>query len=328
VEALGEGVGVGTHWGEDFDAFTGCDLSPWRPTEPTAGGSSAAAGTQHLAVSSKQSQVAWSIEGAGGIPPDVTVTGPGGETVSVTQAAPIVHNGTFFAVETENGKTYVVVQHPKPGGWTIASTGATPITHIRQALGLPKPSVKATVSGHGRARVLHWKIKRIPGQVVSFAEIGSNVRSVISKTSKTSGSIRFRPAEGAAGKRKIEAIIEQDGRPRTTLTVASYVAPGMLKPGAPRALKLTRKGTKIVVTFKSHPSGFRHAVYIQLTDGRRLLQILNAKAHTATFAGIAATVGAKVTVTGITTGNSKGPSAHASIKGKPKKKKKKRKPGH
>ncbi len=40
-----------------------------------------------------------------------------------------------------------------------------------------------------------------------------------------------------------------------------------------------------------------------------------------------------VTVTGITAGNSKGPSAHASIRGKPKpkpkpKKKKKRKSGH
>jgi hypothetical protein len=137
------------------------------------------------------------------------------------------------------------------------------------------------------------------------------------------GSVHFRPAEGAAGTRKIEAIVEQHGRPRTTLTVASYVAPGMLEPGAPSVLTLTRKGTKIVVAFKPHPAGFRHALYIQLGDGRRLLQILVAKTHTATFAGIAASVAAKVTVTGITAGNSKGPSAHASIKAKPRPKPKK-----
>ncbi len=333
VEALGEGVGVGSHWGEDFDAFTGCDLSPWRPTEPTGTGARVATASQRLTVPRGQSEVAWSIDGQGGVAPDVTVVGPHHETVSVSQTAPYVNNNTFLAVETENGRTYVVLRHPTAGTWTVSATGATPITRIRQALGLPKPSVKASVGGHGRARVLHWKIKRIPGQVVSFAEIGSNVRSVISSTSKAGGSIRFRPAEGAAGKRKIEAIVEQNGRPRTTLIVASYVAPGMLKPGAPRALKLTRKGTKIVATFKPHPTGFRHAVYIQLTDGRRLLQILSAKTHTATFAGIATSVGAKVTVTGITAGNSKGPSAHASIRGKPEpkpkpKKKKKRKSGH
>ncbi len=332
VEALGEGVGVGSHWGEDFDAFTGCDLSPWRPTEPTGTGARVASASQQLTVTRGQSNVAWSIDGQGGVAPDVTVTGPNHETVSVSQTAPYVNNSAFLAVEAENGKTYIVLRHPTAGTWTISATGATPIARIRQALGLPKPSVKATVSGHGRARVLHWKVKHISGQAVRFAEIGSNVRSVIASTAKTTGSVRFRPAEGAAGTRKIEAIIEQDGRPRTTLTVASYVAPGMVRPGTPTALKLTRKGTKIVVAFKPHPAGFRHAIYIQLTDGRRLLQILDAKTHTATFAGVSATVGAKVTVTGITVGNSKGPSAHASIKGKtkpkPKKKKKKRKSGH
>ncbi len=36
VEALGYGVGAGATWGGDFDAFTGCDLSRWRPVRPTA----------------------------------------------------------------------------------------------------------------------------------------------------------------------------------------------------------------------------------------------------------------------------------------------------
>jgi hypothetical protein len=37
VQALGYGVGAGYTWGGSADAFTGCDLSPWRPVEPTGG---------------------------------------------------------------------------------------------------------------------------------------------------------------------------------------------------------------------------------------------------------------------------------------------------
>ena len=52
-------VGVGSHWGEDFDAFTGCDLGPWRPAKPTA---EAAATTQHYTVAKGTPLIAWSID--------------------------------------------------------------------------------------------------------------------------------------------------------------------------------------------------------------------------------------------------------------------------
>lgn len=313
----GYGAGVASHWGDDFDAFTGCDLGPWRPTQPTSRAFVAKA-AQRLTVPAGQSQVAWSIDGTGGTPPDVTVVGPGHASVSVSKTVPYIRNAHYFAAQASDGRTYVIVNHPRAGTWTIAADGPVPITRIRQAVGLPKPKVTAKVGGRGRKRVLRWSLRPIPGQVVQFAEIGKDVRSVIATTSKVHGQVRFTPADGSAGKRTIEAIVQENHQPRTTITVATYRAPGMAMPAKPRALKLTRKGTTIVVSWKPHPSGFRVAVYLELADGRRLLKIVAASRHSATFTAIATTVAAKATVTGLTTGNSKGPAAHASLKAKAK----------
>jgi hypothetical protein len=315
VEVFGEGVGVGSHWGDDFDAFTGCDFSPWRPVKPaTARVVAAAAAPQQLTVAPGQSTVAWSIDGAGGQPPEVTVVGPGHETVSVSNEVPFVHNSKFYAAETRNGRTYVIVNHPKAGTWTIAADGSVPITRIRQASGLPKPHVTAKVGGKSRSRVLTWKLRQIPGQKVAFAEIGKDVRRVITSTSKGRGSFKFRPADGPAGVRKIEAIVEQDNRPRATLTVASYRAPAAPKPGKPSAVKLTRKGTKLVVSWKPHPAGFRTAVAAQLSDGRKLVKVLPAKARSITFSAVARSTTGRITLMGLTAGNAKGPAVHAKLK--------------
>jgi hypothetical protein len=326
VEVLGEGVGVGSHWGEDFDAFTGCDLGPWRPTKPTA---ETAATAEHFQIPAGLPSLAWSIDGAGGIPPDVTVTGPGGETVALTQAAPYVSNGQFFAGEAVNGTTYVVVKNPPAGAWTVSATGAVPITRIRQANGLPKPSVTAKVTGKGRARGLQWHLKPEPGQVVRFAEIGKDVRRVIGSATSAHGSLHFRPADAPAGVRKIEAIVEQDGRPRTTLPLTSYIAPGPPTPGRTAGLKLTRKGLTVTVRWAGHPSGLRHAVYLTISDGRKLLRLVPSGHSSVAVGGVGSTVSVTASVMSLSAGNSKGPAAHVTLKGiKKHKKKKKGKPGH
>src|SRR5439155_6331627 len=126
---------------------------------------------------------------------------------------------------------------PAGGVWTITGDGRVPISRIREARGLPTPSIKASVTGRGRSRVLSWKLRRINGQRVTFAEIGKGVRNAIVTGATRSGAVHFRPADGPAGTRRIVALVEQNGLPRTSLTVASYRAPGILKPGKPRALK-------------------------------------------------------------------------------------------
>jgi len=325
VEVLGEGVGVGSHWGEDFDAFTGCDLGPWRPVKPTA---ETATSAQHFQIPAGLPSLAWSINGAGGQPPDVTVNGPGGEEVAVTRASPYVSNAHFFAGEAVNGETYVVVKSPPAGNWTISTSGSVPITGIRQANGLPKPSVTASVTGKGRARELRWHLKPEAGQVARFAEIGKDVRRVIGSTSSAHGSLHFTPADAPAGVRKIEAIVEQDGHPRTTLPLTSYRAPGPPTPGRTRSLALTRKGTTVTVRWAVRPAGFRHAVYLTTSDGRKLLRLVPANRRSVSVSGIAATVSVAASVTSLSPGNRKGSAAHATLRGVRKGQKNKRKPGH
>ncbi len=150
--------------------------------------------------------------------------------------------------------------------------------------------------------------------MVRFAEIGKDSRHVITSTSRTSGAVHFAPAPGSAGVRRIQAIVEQDRRPRTTLTVGSYRAPGMVRPGRVKGVKLTRKGSRLIVRWRASKNGFRHAVYLVVSDKRRLIRYAAAGSHSVSFSAIPSTLGATATITGLTAGNSKGLAVRAKIK--------------
>lgn len=314
IGAYGYHVGAGATWDLDFDAFTGCDLAPYREQKPSRRLHAAAAPTATVLPKGLPS-AAWEVKGDGTVPgPGVTLTGPDGEAVSVTRDLPFVQNDKFRAELRDDGTTFVLVNKPAAGTWTLSDDGTVPVTLVRVARGLPEPSATARVTGRGRSRVLSWKLTPIEGQRVTFAEIGKDVRNAITSTSSKRGSVRFRPADGPAGKRSIVAIVEQDGRPRTTLTAGSYRAPGPPRPGKPLRLKVKRSGAGLIVAWRPNPSGFRHAVWFQLTDGRRIVQIVSAKRRSFRLRGAGRKVGAKVTVLGLTAANGKGPSARVSIK--------------
>lgn len=314
IGAYGYYVGAGAIWGipPDFDAFTGCDLSPYREVKPATHVRKAAQLSQ-ITLPKGLPSAAWEVTGEGA-PPAVTLTGPNGQAVTVSREVPNIQQGNFLAQARQDGTTFVLVNKPAAGTWTLSDDGAVPVTRVREARGLPKASGSATVRGRGRSRVLSWRMRRIKGQRVTFAEYGKDVKRAITTTASARGSVRFRPADGAAGKRTIVALVEQDGQPRTTLTVGSYRAPGRPKPGRPRSLKLVRKGSRLTVSWRPNPSGFRHAVYFTVGDGRRVAQVLDAKRRSFTLTGVSSRVGAKVKVQGLTAANGKGPSASKSIK--------------
>ena len=85
-----------------------------------------------------------------------------------------------------------------------------PIASVSKADGLPKPKVTASVrraSGGGRSRVLSYKTTPVAGQTVTFAEEGrGGVGAPIGKaTSAAAGTLRFVPASGPGGTRKVVA---------------------------------------------------------------------------------------------------------------------------
>ncbi len=307
-------AGIGYEWGGDFDLWWGsCDLGPWRPAYPKGARIAAA---NRFQLRGGLPSAAFAVEGAGGAP-DVTLTGPHGKTISATAATPFTKKKDLFAVQSGNDTTYFVIKHPPAGTWTIASDGVVPIRRVLQSFGLPKPSVNATVTGRGRARTLHWRLRPIAGQRVQFVEEGKGVDNVIATSSAATGQKGFRPAEGPAGKRKIVAMVEQNGLPRTNLTVGSYHAPGPLRPARPQHLRVKRHGSRLTVVWSEPKQGFRHVAYLRRSDDVRQLQVLAAGRHSATFPAMKRGYGATIAVTGLTHGNGKGPSASVKIAGVP-----------
>ncbi len=313
IGAYGYYVGAGATWDFDFDAFTGCDLTPYREVKPASLRAAGSGALRETNLPAGLPSAAWEVAAQGG-PTGVTLKGPGGESVTVSRDKPVVQNDKFYAQLREDGTTFVLVDKPARGRWTLSDDGAARVTRVREGRGLPDPAPRATVRGRGRSRVLSWNLKPISGQRVTFVEIGKDVRNAITTTNAPNGSVRFRPADGPAGKRRIVAMVEQGGRPRRNETAGSYRAPGMAKPGKPRKLKIKRSGSRLVVTWQPNPRGFRHALRFALSDGTQQVQVVPAKRRSFTLRGVPRSVKATVTVTGLTKANGKGPSARAALK--------------
>jgi len=313
VGVYGYYVGAGATWDFDFDAFSGCDLTPYRAVRTARASAAAVGALRQTTLPDGLPSAAWEVRADGG-PTGVTLTGPNGESVTVNRAVPVVKNDKFDAQLREDGTTFVLVDKPQGGEWTLTDDGTAPIELVREARGLPKAAARVKVSGRGRKRVLSWNARPISGQRITFAEVGKDVRKAITTTRAARGSVPFRPADGPAGRRKVVAMVQQDGRPRVNLTAGSYSAPGMLKPGKARHLQIKRRGSRLIVSWQPRVRGFRHALHVALSDGTRQVRIVSAKRHSVTLKRVPRNVRATVKVTGMTAANGKGPTARASIR--------------
>jgi hypothetical protein len=166
--------------------------------------------------------------------------------------------------------TYVMLAKPKAGRWTVQpQADSSAVTEVRSADARPAPEVHASVSGRGRTRLLTYDVKPIPGQVVRFREIGGGVTRPLG-TARSHGRLRFAPAFGKAGTRRIVAEIEQDGVPRTTLDVARYAAPKPGMPRAPKRVRVVRRGEKLAVGWSRVAGAYGYAVTVFTGDGREI----------------------------------------------------------
>jgi hypothetical protein len=84
------------------------------------------------------------------------------------------------------------------------------------------------------------------------------------------GRLRFTPGRGGAGKREILAVVEQDGRPRDEIKLATYVAPKDRVPAAPRLLRARRSGSNVLVRWASVPGAAGYTAAVTTSDGRKL----------------------------------------------------------
>ena len=146
---------------------------------------------------------------------------------------------------------------------------------------------------------------------MTFEEDSHQTAAVLATATGGSGTKRFAPAEGAAGRRNIVAIVEQNGLPRKTIVVAHYQASAPPAPPKPRRVTLRRRGTSLVITWTPVALAARYAVRVSVSDGRRL--ILLQPGRRATVPGVSADESATVSVRGLTKTGRQGPAAGATL---------------
>ncbi len=183
------------------------------------------------------------------------------------------------------------------------------------AAGPPPALVRAKVGGKGRRRSLRFRVRRSPGQRVTFAEESGRVYREIGSSAKGRGTLKFHPAPGPGGRRRIVAVVEQGGVPWAKLTVARYKAPPLRRLRAPRRARARRSGSKLVVAWAAVKGAKGYEVRVDLPrDGRRLLFFPPAKRHRLRVKGLERSDLARVRVAAIGADLRPGRTAKAKLK--------------
>jgi hypothetical protein len=298
------GGGIG-----DVDVmFPSCDLSAVR-IPPRA--RTAQAGTLSVSVPGgvpSEELILGTDRGAAGI----VLTSPAGQ--HIVPSADLKSASAAYAItDPKTKRTFVGLIKPAAGNWTVATADGSPIGAVSQADGLAPPVVKASVGGRARARVLRYSATMRPNLVTTFAEQGANGLHVIGTARVARGRLPFTPANGPAGKRTIIAIVTENGLPRERVAVATYSAPGPLRPARVGGLRLSRSGRALTISWKAAANATRYAILIVGGDGRHDLRVVSAGTHRLRVAVVAHTR-VQVTVAGLRPDGSRGPAGAARLK--------------
>jgi hypothetical protein len=253
-----------------------------------------------------------------GAPPNVTFSGPHGiEVTTPTDAAGSKTEHTWLYKDPATNTTNLAISGDLAGTWTITpQPGSAPVVSVTDSYARPPVSVKAHVGGSGRSRTLVYSLKPQPGQKVVFAEIGKNVRRVVGSARGARGKLRFSPADGKAGRRRIVAQVTQNGLPRKQLNVASYRAPGPLRPRAPRRVGVIRAKNKLRVSWPAVKGAARYELTLTTFNHRKQLFVVPAKRRTQVIRDILPSYRAVLSVRGVSRNRQLGKAARVTVKPK------------
>jgi hypothetical protein len=277
--------GFGYTWGETFPDlyFSGCDIGEYREhiksgiedhiTVVPASVRARAAGFQQTIDLPAGLPGATIVATGQGAAPKITLIGPKGERItSPDDDRPLVRKPFLVMKDPRANVTQFAIGKPSAGRWRVlVEEGSAPVTSIASANGLDKPEIDAKVVGRGHRRALRYRIKPVAGQKVTFMERGPSAGRRIGVATKAGGRIRFTPAPGSAEKRRIVALVTQDGQERGEYEVARYRAPGQQRPARPRALRVTRRGSTLRLAWKAARPADSQRATVRLSDGRRLM---------------------------------------------------------
>jgi hypothetical protein len=297
--------GASYRWGDNVPRlFEGsCDFSAVEVARGSSLRAAQAGGRTLLLRNARPRGILLAVGGTGGAP-RVALTGPGGPIVAGTPQGAARTPDAYYLEHPEAARTYIVLRRAPRGRYSVTPLpGSVPIDSLGTAQVLPRPRVRARVSGRGARRVLTYRVRRIPGQRIMFVERGGGISHTIGATSRARGRLRFRPALGRSGRRRIVAVVLQRGLARDELRVARF---GYRRPklGRARGVRARRRGGAVRVRWR-HPgaaSGFD--VVLATRDGRRLLRVVGPRRRSVTFRGIGRRARGRASVIAWRTGGS------------------------
>jgi hypothetical protein len=241
--------------------------------------------------------------------PGITVTGPGGVRLVSGQAKS--KNGVVL-VPKGLPASYAVINNPKPGDYTIApNPGSVDITRVLASNGYRPAVLKAKLRG----RTITYRIANGGnGQRVVFQERGRFGAHTLGRVTKSRGTLRFKPARGAGGRRAVVALIQKDGFTTKTVTVGSFRAPNPPKPGAVKRLKAVHKEHKLTVRWRAAARAAKYVVKVRGSKGSQLSRTLGRKARGVKFSAVRRDERFSVTVQAIAQNLRAGPARRAKAK--------------
>jgi hypothetical protein len=337
--------GAGYTWAtKKVDVMGGvCSIDKWVQQRSAPKAAGAADGRTTIDV--RGTNAAFAIRATGeGAPPKLVITGPGGRRI----VSPEAEKGSFqdgdhmLMEDAESNTTSVLVAKPAEGDWHVeAAPGSAPILRVDRGDYSPPPAIGGHVGGRGYERSFTYAYTPRAGQRIAFVERGPQTEQQLGSVrtypcpedvaGKSGGArllcggIRFRPGEGPAGPRDIVAVIEEDGLPRETQKVTSYVAPPPQRPPRPRGLRVRRKGSALRIAWRDDQVSQTYNVVVATSDGQRRLITRPAGAQRATLRGVARDDRVRVQVRGMKLDGTEGKAAVKRlkpVKPKPKKRKK------
>jgi hypothetical protein len=280
--------------------FVGCDLSDYETVVSPAAADAGGAGPHSFTVAPGQRSLVLAVQGLGKAPL-VTLRGPGGTAVDITGASVFTRTKTAIAVRQDSqATTFFIVAHPAAGRWSVVpGAGSVPIVKLQRAQVLPQPKITAHVTGTGSRRTLTYSVAPIAGQVVHFVEEDTRGGQPLATVKGGGhGHRQFTVSTAHGPRRTIVAEVDQNGLPRTNLTVATFSAPSP-RTGTPRSLHLRREGRRVLVTWKPAALAVRYDVVVSLSTGVRELFSATGRSDRVVIPRVAKSTAVKVSVIGV-----------------------------
>lgn len=300
-------------WGTSADdvhfEVGSCDLSQYKVTPVSASASRVsgrATSVSAVTVPSRAPLEDIELLGLGGAP-SVVLTSPSGRQIIPSTSD--IHALAYVLTFAHAGRAVVVLNHPQPGAWRVSpAPGSVPLRRVQAASGYAPPRVRAVVRGTGRRRRLSYQVSGgAPELRVAFADQAGRVYRVIGTGHGSRGTIGFAPADGSAGRRTIMGLITENGLPRAREIVARYTAPGPLRPGRVKSLRVRRLRGSFRVSFGRAGNAAQYLVRIDASDGRRVERLIGDRGHRLTVRSVGYFDHVRVAVVGVSATGRHGP---------------------